>query len=72
MPPRHTHVPPIQNNQPGTGFESRGRSVGLVPSVTPLGKVPAPRIGARGAIWGHIQLHFDLQITLSFCPLNYG
>ena len=36
-PPRHTHVPPVQNNQPGTGFGSRGKSVGLGPSVTPLG-----------------------------------
>ena len=56
MPPRHTHVPPVQNNQPGTGFGSRGRSVGLVLSVTPLGKLPALHIGARGAIWAHIQI----------------
>ena len=32
----HT-CPPVQNNQPGTGFGSRGKSVGLGPSVTPLG-----------------------------------
>ena len=31
------------------------RLVGLIPSVTPLGKLPAPHIGARGAIWAHIQ-----------------
>ena len=36
-PPRHTHVPPVQNNQPGTGFGSQGKSVGLGPSVTLLG-----------------------------------
>ena len=62
MPPRHTHVPPVQNNQPGTGFRSRGKSVGLGPSVTPLGWLSAPRINARGAIWAHIQiwkLHSD-------------
>ena len=23
-PPRHRHVPPVQNNQPGTGFGYRG------------------------------------------------
>ena len=35
---RDTHMcPPVQNNQPGTGFGSRGKSVGLVLSVTPLG-----------------------------------
>ena len=56
MPPQHTHVLPVQNNQPGTGFGSRGRSVGLVLSVTPLGKLPPPRMGARGAIWAHIQI----------------
>ena len=55
-PPRHTHVPPVQNNQPGTGFGSRGKSVGLGPSVTPLGWLSAPRINARGAIWAHIQI----------------
>ena len=49
-------MPPVQNNQPGTGFGSQGRSVGLVLSVTLLGKLPAPRIGARGAIWAHIQI----------------
>ena len=56
MPPRHTHVPPVQNNQPGTGFGSRGKSVGLGPSVTPLGLLSAPRMSARGAIWAHIQI----------------
>ena len=55
-PLRHTHVPPVQNNQPGTGSESRGKSVGLGPSVTPLGLLSAPRMGARGAIWAHIQI----------------
>ena len=55
-PPRHTHVPPVQNNQPGTGFGSRGKSVGLGPSVTPLGWLSAPHMGARGAIWAHIQI----------------
>ena len=57
MTPRHTHVPPVQNNQPGTGFGSRGRLVGLILSVTLLGKLPAPHMGARGAIWAHIQIH---------------
>ena len=57
MPLQHTHVPPVQNNQPGTGFGSWGRSVGLVLSVTPLGKLPAPRMDARGAIWAHIQIN---------------
>ena len=57
MPPRHTHVPPVQNNQPGTGFGSRGKSVGLGPSVTPLGLLSAPRMSARGAIWAHIQIN---------------
>ena len=52
----HTRVPPVQNNQPGTGFGSRGKSVGLVLSVTPLGWLPAPRIDARGVIWAHIQI----------------
>ena len=47
---------PVQSNQLGTGFGSRGRSVGLVPSVTPLGKLSAPLMGARGAIWAHIQI----------------
>ena len=49
-------MPPVQNNQPGTGFGSRGESVGLVLSVTPLGKLSALRMGARGAIWAHIQI----------------
>ena len=49
-------MPPVQNNQPGTGFGSRGKSVGLGPSVTPLGWLSAPRMGARGAIWAHIQI----------------
>ena len=64
MPPRHTHVPPVQNNQPGTGFGSRGKLVGLVPSVTPLGKLSAPRMGARGAIWAHIQIHWRASVRL--------
>ena len=55
-PPQHTHVPPVQNNQLGTGFGSWGRSVGLVPSVTPLDYLSAPCMGARGAIWAHIQI----------------
>ena len=55
-PPRHIHVPPVQNNQPGTGFGSRGKSVGLSPSVTPLGLLSALRMSARGAIWAHIQI----------------
>ena len=55
-------MPPVQNNQPGTGFVSRGRSVGLVLSVTPLGKLPAPRIAARGAIWAHIQIKNHIRI----------
>ena len=49
-------MPPVQNNQPGTGFGSRGKSVGLGPSVTPLGWLSAPRMNARGAIWAHIQI----------------
>ena len=61
MPPRHTHMPPVQNNQPGTGFGSRGRSVGLVLSVTPLGWLPAPRIDARGVIWAHIQINTPMN-----------
>ena len=63
MPPQHTHVPPVQNNQPGTGFGSWGRLVGLVPSVTPLGTLPAPRMGARGAIWAHIQIFVRTAIS---------
>ena len=51
-------MPPVQNNQPGTGFGSRGKSVGLGPSVTPLGWLSAPRMNARGAIWAHIQIVF--------------
>ena len=50
-------MPPVQNNQPGTGFGSRGKSVGLGPSVTPLGWLSAPRMNARGAIWAHIQIN---------------
>ena len=49
-------MPPVQNNQPGTGSGSRGKSVGLGPSVTPLGWLSAPRMNARGAIWAHIQI----------------
>ena len=56
MPQWHTHVPPVQNNQPGTGFGSQGKSVGLGPSVTLLGYLPALHIGARGAVWAHIQI----------------
>ena len=52
MPPRHTHVPPVQNNQPGTGFGSRGRSA----PGAPLGWLPTSRIDARGVIWAHIQI----------------
>ena len=45
-------MPPVQNNQPGTGFGSRGKSVGLGPSVTRLGLLSAPRMSARGTILG--------------------
>ena len=40
-----------------------GESVGLGPSVTPLGLLSAPRMSARGAIWAHIQI-----ITACSCP----
>ena len=52
MPPPHRHVPPVQNNQTGTGFGSQGRLVRL----TPLGRLPASCISARGVIWAHIQI----------------
>ena len=62
-PPQHTHVPPVQTNQPGTGFGSQGKSVGLGPSVTPLGLLSAPRMCASGAIWAHIQIQERLTNT---------
>ena len=46
---------PVQNNQLGTGFGSRGILVGIVPTVTPLGKLLALHISARD-IWAHIQI----------------
>ena len=68
-------MPPVQNNQPGTGFGSRGKSVGLGPSVTPLGWLSAPRMNARGAIWAHIQIfqsEFDYDDDEFDDPLEEG
>ena len=65
MSPLHRYVPPVQNNQLGTGFGSRGIVVGIVPTVTPLGELLAPRISARG-IWAHTQIKYrsSLQFIL--------
>ena len=66
-------MPPVQNNQPGTGFGSRGKLVGLGPSVTPLGWLSAPRMNARGAIWAHIQIVSlrNLKLVIVLGNLNH-
>ena len=70
MPPPHIHVPPVQNNQPGTGFGSQGILVRIIPTVTPLGKLPALCIGARGAIWAHIQILLSRNSGSSWIACN--
>ena len=38
---------PVQNNQLGTEFGSRGMLVGIVPTITSLGGLLTPHISAR-------------------------